>query len=419
MRQQIKSFSLPFCFGIIMSMNSFSQNMNSPYSIYGIGDIDTRVYNRTSGMGGAGLALRSSYFMIDNNPAAISGLTRSFYIVDGAVTGKSVVYKGDPIDATNSSNKDFWIKRLSLGIKLNNYWASSVGFGQYSNVNYKLYGTKTVEGSTANYPASWEGDGGLNEYYWTNAVSLGKHWSLGVKSSIIAGAINQTETVADENVGSAIATKVQDYYGKPRFQFGTIYTAPITKKLEFSIGGKYIPKTKMISERYLTVTQDNTTILENEALTYNKFNLPETYGVGLAIKHNQKTTFAADYVYEDWSSLKIKEQGWQMISNNRLSAGVEFSRQARVKNMLMEKRFFQLGGFYNSSSLQVRNQPIKEFGITAGMGGIIGNGLLYTLALEAGKRGTTRQKLIKENYVQLTFSFSYRDFLASKGRKYD
>ena len=87
--------------------------------------------------------------------------------------------------------------------------------------------------------------------------------------------------------------------------------------------------------------------------------------------------------------------------------------------MLMEKRFFQVGGFYNSSYLQVRNQPVKEFGVTAGMGGIIGNGLLYTLALEAGRRGTTQQKLIKENYVQLTFSFSYRDFLASKGRKYD
>ena len=85
----------------------------------------------------------------------------------------------------------------------------------------------------------------------------------------------------------------------------------------------------------------------------------------------------------------------------------------------MEKRFFQLGGFYNTAYLQVRNQPIKEFGITAGMGGVIGNGLLYTFSLEAGKRGTTQQKLIRENYVQMTFTFSYRDFLASKGRKYD
>ena len=86
---------------------------------------------------------------------------------------------------------------------------------------------------------------------------------------------------------------------------------------------------------------------------------------------------------------------------------------------MVEKRFFQVGAFYNNSYLQVRNEPVKEFGFTAGMGGVLGKGLLYTLALEAGSRGTTRQKLIKENYVQLSASFSLREFLASKGRKYD
>jgi hypothetical protein len=393
--------------------------MNSPYSIYGIGDIDSKPYNRTSGMGGAGLAIKSSYYLIDNNPAAISGLTRSFFIVNVAFTGKSVTYSGSPITADNSTNKDFWIKRLSLAVKLNNYWASGIGISQFSNVNYKLYGTKSAEGSAAEYLASYEGDGGLNEYHWTNAFSLGKHFSLGLKSSIIAGSINQTETVADESSGSVISTKVQDYFGKGRFQFGSLYNAAIGKKWDLSIGGKYIPAVKITSDRTLTVDQDGSTIIENEFVKNDRFSLPKTFAAGLALKHNKKTTFAADYTYEDWSSLKIKEQGWQMISNNKVSAGVEFSKQARVMNQVMEKRYFQIGGFYNSGYLQIRNEPIKEYGITAGMGGIIGKGLIYSLALEAGSRGTTQQKLIKEKYVQMTFTFSYRDFLASKGRKYD
>lgn len=403
----------------LVSLAVYSQNMNSPYSIYGIGDIDSKIYNRTSGMGGTGLAIKSSYFLIDNNPAAITGLTRSFFIVDAAFTGKSVQYKGDPIDADNSNNKDFWIKRLSLGVKLNNFWASSIGFSQFSNVNYKLYGTKTVEGSATNYLANYEGDGGLNEYHWTNAISVGKHFFFGVKSSIITGTINQTETIADESNGSTVSTKVQDYFGKPRFQFGSIYSTAIGKKWGISVGGKYIPVVKMTSERTLTVEQDGSSLIENEFIKNDRFSLPKTYAAGIALKHNNKTTFAADYTYEDWSSLKIKEQGWQLVSNNRISAGVEFSKQARIMNQVMEKRFFQVGAFYNTAYLQIRNQPVKEFGVTAGMGGIIGKGLIYSVALEAGSRGTTQQKLIKENYVQLTFSFSYRDFLASKGRKYD
>ena len=138
------------------------QNMNSPYSIYGIGDIDPKPYNRTSGMGGAGLALNSSYYMIDNNPAAIAGLYRSFINVDAAFTGKTVKYSGTPVDAANSDNKDFWIKKLSLAVKVNNVWATGIGFGQFSNVNYMLSGTKPVNGSTTNYAAYYEGDGGFD-----------------------------------------------------------------------------------------------------------------------------------------------------------------------------------------------------------------------------------------------------------------
>jgi hypothetical protein len=403
----------------IFGLQVFSQNMNSPYSIYGIGDIDFKTYNRTSGMGGTGLALRSSYYLIDNNPASIAGLTRSFYIVDAAFTGKSVTYSGTPITAGNSKNRDFWMKRLSLAVKLNDHWASSVGFNQFSNVNYKFYGTKTVEGTATNFLTSYEGDGGLNEYHWTNAFSFGKHFSLGLKSSIIAGSINQTETVTDPTVSSTIATKVQDYFGKPRFQAGVIYATPLNKKWDISIAGKFIPQTRMTAERTFSVLENDVPIVEDEFVKNNRFGLPNTIAAGIAIQYNKKTTFAADYTYEDWSALKIKEQGWQLISSNRLSAGVEFSRQARVMNQVVEKRFFQLGGFYHNSYLQIRNEPINEFGLTAGMGGVIGKGLLYTLSLEAGSRGTTRQNLIKENYVQMTFSFSYREFLASKGRKYD
>jgi hypothetical protein len=397
-----------------------AQNMNSPYSVYGIGDIDPRPYNRTSGMGGAGLALNSSYYMIDNNPAAISGLYRSFINVDAAFTGKTVRYSGSPIDADNSNNKDFWIKKLSMAVKINNFWATSIGFGQFSNVNYVLTGTKTVTGSLTNYYAYYEGDGGLNEYYWTNAFQLGKRLALGVRSSLISGSINQTETVTDESLSTAVSTKIQDFMSKARFQFGGIYTQPLNKSWDLSFGGKYIPRINMKSDRGLTVTDGSSTIINDDFIKTDRFSLPDTYGGGIALKKHNKVTYALDYTYEDWSALKVKNNGWQLISSNRIAGGVEFSRQATTWNkQSFEKGFFQLGGFFNNSYLQVRNEPIREFGVTAGMGGFLGNNLLYTFSLEGGSRGTKAQNLIKENYVQATITLSYRDLLQSKGRKYD
>jgi hypothetical protein len=182
--------------------------------------------------------------------------------------------------------------------------------------------------------------------------------------------------------------------GKGRFQAGAIYTTDLSKKWNLSLGGRFSPRVNMTSERTLTVLEGETAVIEDEFVKNDRFSLPNTYAAGIALKHNNKTTFAVDYTYEDYSSLKIKETGWQLVSNNRLSAGVEFSRQARLMNQVVEKRFFQIGGFYNSAYLQVRNEPIKEFGFTAGMGGVLGKGLLYTLSLEAGSRGTTNQKLI-------------------------
>lgn len=406
---------------LVAQLPAFSQNMNNPYSVYGIGDIDHKVYNRTSGMAGTGLALKSSVYgyLIDNNPASLTGLPRSFYLAHVSVTARASTFSGDPIDESNSKNKDMWIKRFAVAVKINKSWAASFGFGQFSNINYKLTGNKFIEGTTTEYKTGYEGQGGLNEYYFTNALAIGKHFSIGLKSSIIAGSITQSETLVDEGLQSVITTTQQDYMGNFRLQGGVLYETAFNKKWDFSIGGRFVPKTSFAAERTLNVTENGETVSEDTYTKRNRFSLPVTIAGGIALKHNKKTTYALDYTYEDWSSLKIRERSWQMISSHKISGGIEFPKFKAIGDQLIEYRFFQLGGFFHSSYLQVRNQPIVEYGFTAGMGGRLGRGLLYSLSMEAGIRATKQAGLIRETYAGLTLSFSYMDLLMSKGRKYD
>jgi hypothetical protein len=335
------------------------------------------------------------------------------------VTARASTFSGDPIDESNSKNKDMWIKRFAMAVKINKSWAASFGFGQFSNINYKLTGNKFIEGTTTEYKTGYEGQGGLNEYYFTNAFALGKHFSIGVKSSIIAGSITQSETLVDEGLQSVITTTQQDYMGNFRLQGGVLYETALAKKWDFSIGGRFAPKTRFAAERTLNVTENGETVSEDTYTKQNRFSLPVTIAAGIALRHNKKTTYALDYTYEDWSSLKIKERSWQMVSSHKISAGVEFPKFKAIGDQLVEYRFFQLGGFFHSSYLQVRNQPILEYGFTAGMGGRVGRGLLYSLSIEAGIRATKQAGLIRETYAGLTLSFSYMDLLRSKGRKYD
>lgn len=398
-----------------------AQNMSNPYSIYELGDIDFRKYNRTAGMGNTGIAVQSNTSFVDNNPAAITSLIKSVYLVNVAVTGKSITYKGDPIGLDNSNSKDFWIKRFTLALKLNNFWASGIGFRQFSNMNYKFSGNKSIEGSTQTLNTYYEGDGGLHEYFWTNAFAVGKkkRLSFGVKSSLVAGGLNHSEIIADASLPNSFTTKIQDYVGKLRFESGVLYKKPISQKWDLALGATYTPSSNITSERTVTVLEGNNEVDVQEFTGNKVFHLPTTYGIGLALTKNEKTTYAVDFVHEDWASFKVKETGWQLINSNRVSAGANFSQFSYTRNGQVEKRSFQVGSFFNQSYLQIRNKPIYEYGFTAGMGGILGQGLLYNVALEGGSRGTTQQKLIKENYVQLTLSFTYRDLLYTKGKKYD
>lgn len=404
---------------MLFCKTTFSQNMNLPYSIYGLGDMDKRSYDRTQGMGSTGLALQSAFYVLQANPAAPSALMRSFYQVDFAATGKSLSYEGTPINAENSNNRDFWVKRLGLTFKLTDRWASGLGFQQFSSVSYNLQGKRTITGSTNIYTTRQTGDGGLSEYYWNNAYRIGKRLAVGVRASILAGSINATETIADAGLSAPVSSSIRDYMGNARFRFGAQYALPLSKNWNLGLGGVYTPRVKLIAERTLTVTEGAQTLVSDEFLSNYTRHVPQTWGLGLAMKYKDKVTYAIDFHHEDWNASQISGRGWQMRNSNRVSAGVEWSRKVYTSNQYLEKNFFQIGGYFDQGSLSIRNQSISEWGISAGLGGVFSRNLLYSVSLEAGQRGQTSYNLIRENFFQLSFAFSYRDFLYSKGRKYD
>lgn len=393
--------------------------MNSPYSVYAAGDIDHRYYNFNSGMGYTGLALKTSLFQYGNNPASIAGMEKKFFTLDLSAAGRSVGYTGTAIDAANSTARDFTIKKLALTTKVTNFWASGIGMRQFSSVNYSFQNNRQIEGSNSVYPFTYSGDGGLNEYYWNNAFAVGKHLSAGVTASFLAGSINQTETLVDES-GTAIASKREDYYANGRFQYGLIYSTPVSKNWNLSLGAKYAARTSMNFARTLNVTEDTTAVVKDKYISYNPFSLPQSIAGGLALSNKAGTvTYAADYTFDNWSALGTEGTGWQLVNSSRISGGVEFSSYKKVFNSNASKTSYQIGGFLANSYLRVNNEQIKEWGVTAGTTRSLGGALLVGASLEGGVRGTTKSNLIREDYVQLSLHFSYRDFLFGKAARYN
>jgi hypothetical protein len=242
---------------------------------------------------------------------------------------------------------------------------------------------------------------------------------LGIRSSFLTGSINQVETLQGQSLDAALESNTRNYYNNLQLEYGAIYNGQLNKNLRISLGGKFSGKTKLLSDRTLTVMEGTSAIEQDKPLSSNPFWLPASYSVGLAITSKERSVFTADYTFENWDALNIRGNGWSMINSHRLSAGVQFTNKVEAYGRILEKSFFQAGIFTNQSNLRIHGTPITEYGATVGYGGLLRSNLAYSLALEAGRRGTTINGLVKESFIQFTIALSYREFLFSKGRKYN
>ncbi|HUP13349.1 MAG TPA: hypothetical protein VM187_14080 [Niastella sp.] len=405
---------------VVLLTKANAQNMSSPYSVYGVGEIQELQPDRSSGMANTSAAIMSTPgFLINKNPASLIGLERSVAQVDLALVGKTVSFKGNVITGDNNSAKDVTMKRISISSKLSNHWASSFGFKPFSYVNYSFAAQKSIEGSNTTYTGQYEGNGGLHNIFWNNAFAIGKHLALGVRSNLIFGSINQTETLEGNTLSTPVVSQITNYYSGFRFEGGAIYGAKINKNWRFSLGGKVSTKNDLTSEKTLTVTEGNSYVEQDKVLEDGNFTLPWQYDAGIALINKGRATFTVDYSYGNWNKLNPAGTTWAMVNSERLSAGFQLSNQVQRYGFTAEKNYFQAGLFSGKSYLQVKGQEINEVGATVGFGGYLSRSFAYNLAVEGGRRGTITANLVRENYVQFTLSLSYREMLFSKGRKYD
>ena len=396
-----------------------AQNNSSPYSILGIGDIEESHFNRTSGMANTGIAYRNNGYLINNNPAAYSELNDQVFFVEASARGSFISYYGSAINSENDQTRDFAIERFSLGIRVNKWWGSSVGFMPYSTANYSFTGQKSIQGSNIFTSADYEGSGGVNQFYWGNGFRITKHFSIGINAAYLNGTLSQKETLGSTTVSDQVVTTKNVYLRNFYPTYGMQYYTKVTKKWDLGLGATYAYKKSLKAEYTSTVTNGANTTISDNVTKDDYFTLPNTTGVGITLKKNKKITFAADYRYQAWSDLNYKGFNYYLQNSNRMSVGVELSRRKQGYQNSVETVFYQAGLFYSNSYLNVNNEQLKDMGLSIGLGfNSKRNALGYCFAFEYGIRGTQNSGLIQEKYGRFTITLSYRDFWLTKGRKY-
>jgi hypothetical protein len=410
---------LTIFFSVLLLSTGFAQNNNSPYSIHAIGDITDNIINRTSGMASTGIAYRNNRYLITNNPAALSGMDNQFFAGEIGVNGQYVDYSGTPVSQTNHQSSDITFKRVTFGTKIFKHWGSAVGLVPFSEENYEYSGSRAVGGGGITLPTYDQGYGGINKVFWANGYEFFHHLSLGITTSYLFGSINNKNIILGQGSSIYISKNNNTFYNNLYLDYGIQYYASINSHWDYTIGAVFANQSPLNTETNVTIVNLDSNVLHSN-ITVGTYNIPMSYGLGISLIKDKKYTFVADYKFQNWGSLHSTTGDFFYKNSQRASIGFEISKKKLAYNTLYETNFFQAGFYYNKTYLIVNGTPIDDIGGSLGMGvNSKRTPMSFLVVLQYGIKGTTNNNLLRENYVNLSFIFSLREFWLTQGRKFD
>ena len=403
-QQMIKQFIFFILSFLLLLPDVQAQNStSSPFSVFGIGEIEIRDFGRTTGMGSIGIGYQSVNFLNRRNPAGLTGIDTLRFILDVSAGMKlsefsTLARKGRTID--------FTFKSLAIGVRLSKKWTTSMGLSPFSNVGYQQKRQQQIPGTTEFAEDVYSGSGGVNSFYWANAYELFRGFSLGVTSSYLFGNFSHT---AEEDI---ITIKNTYQISKFNFDFGAQYSHKFGGHTQITVGGVYSYESKM-SIGHKRMISSGYSIEQNQRKPDVKSYMPESYGAGFSILRSKKAAewvFAADYQFRNWSVGRARYKSLTYSDSHTYSVGLQLTPNKNPENYLQFIRY-HLGACYNQSYLKVNGYQLEDYSISFGVGLPIynysrGTTSYVNIAINVGESGTGQRGGITERYALLSVNLS-------------
>jgi len=384
------------------------ENNSSPYSCFGIGDINYGETGRTSGMASTGISLSGRTFLNIANPASLTALDTNTFILDltGSARG-SLFTSGSDVQKTFSAN----FTRITMGLHLTPRWSSAFSLQPYSTVSYSSEYDEYVEGSEMTTQTLYEGSGGVTRLSSVNSFALTGKLSVGADVMLLFGNI-------DRNVSQGGITVNQNSTGVAiSFVAGLLYNDRLSDNLSFSAGLTYGHSGKLNFDNSITILDASGSTVFYDALSSSSIVVPRSLGAGIALT-GRRILVAADYRYQKWSLAKDHLSGFSFTDTHKFSTGIAFVPSRAASRSYLNKIEYQAGFSVANSYLTFKNVNPLNLEITTGAGLPLRNGSQINMGLSWGKMGTVNEGLVRENFVRFTLGLSLTERMFLK-RMYD
>lgn len=416
--------------------NSLAQSIaNSPYSRFGLGELQYSGLAHNIASGGISYALQNDtaapYYFNPANPA--SHASTRLTVFDFGLNNSTVNLETDSKKfKTNKTS----IAYLAFAFPVAKWWGASFGFLPYSNVGYKIFAERDQD-SIGTVKYSYEGEGGINQLYLGNGFKH-KNFSAGVNASYLFGSLVYSSRDSFPKASNFFNSKftqtnnVNDLY----LSFGAQYRQPLKKGWSITFGAAGSAETNIAVKRTsFAATYENDfgveivkdTVLYEEDVK-DTVTIPMMVGGGIVLKKGEKFLIGIDYSTQNWSEFSDLGQRGFLKNSQRASVGIQYipNKNAGAKESYMKKIFYRAGLKYSDTYLELNNTALKEYAVTFGFGfplrktkvGETFSQSIINVGVELGQRGTTDNNLILEKYSRVVVSFTLNDRWFIK-RKYD
>ena len=410
---------LVFVLFVFCGLSAFAQlGTSSPYSRFGLGDLQGNAFPVYNALGGGVTALSSSNSVNPSNPASYTSFrANSFLFSTGGLHKTTQIESSTDKQVANNSA----FSHLTIAFPISSKLGASFGMLPFSNIGYTLNARDTLVSADMIYT----GDGGLSKIYFGGAYEPFKGFSVGMNASYLFGGLNRRkkldyddESFFDSRSNSSINLK--GYY----YELGLMYKKELANDKELSFGltannnstlrTKRTNIVETISGDYEIVKDTASNIVE-----WGEVTLPRYISTGLTYRDGEKWLLVADYSMQNWADYTLLGESDDLSNSMRLSGGLQYTPEFNSVTKYYKRMQYRLGAAYSNTPLTLNDTQLKEMSVSFGFGiPVRKSRTKYDVSLTLGQRGTTDNSLIKEQFVKFGLSVSYDGIWFVK-RKYD
>jgi hypothetical protein len=406
-----------FLLAFAITASAWSQGTTSPYSFFGIGNLNFRgtVENRL--MGGVSTYSDSIHLNL-LNPAGLAKLKLVNYSIAGS-------HKFNTLSTATASERatTTTLDYMAIGFPMGKF-AGAFGLLPLTTSGYKL---ENIDGTST---TQYTGSGGMNKVFFSLGYALTPNLSLGAEGNYNFGKISNNAVTFQEEIQLGTEENNQSDLLGLSVNLGLQYQKLLSGKLKGLASFSYTPETKFVSENarqiatVLLLPNGNTSAIDQRdiQLANTDFVYPSQLTFGLGLAQERKWSLSAEVSAQKTSNLSIStvdldNVAYQDALKFRMG-GFYIPDYNSYSSML--KRIVYRGGFrFEETGINVNGNAISEFGMSFGLGLNLGRSFSnINIGVEYGGRGTKDNGLVQESFVNVFVGLSLSDKWFEK-RLYD